>query len=357
MSRGEDTKTSRGVTDSTLGVERDRANDEVIQRSTDLGEAADEVIVRARQRARAVLELSRHREDAALDAALAAGAVRDVLTQDRLVADDLTTLEYAHADSLVFDERSALRRAIIQMLAHEREETNRTLAFERRIADRLVAVRDDMLGSVSHDLRNLLSALLVRTSVVVLTHSHDAPLVDNVRGMQRSIAQMDNLLSDFLDVASMEAGRLRVTPARIDLAAVVAEEVDIHRPIAEARSINLTLETTPLDIEADAKRVSRVVLNLLANALKFTPEGGRIDVRVTRDGDEAVISVSDTGPGIAETELEAIFERFSRLDAQVQGYGLGLYISRALVSAMGGKILVTSKPGEGATFCIRLPAS
>lgn len=353
MAGSEDSKRSRTVTDTTLGVERTRADDELLQRSTALGEAADDVLARARDRARAVLDLARRREDLAPDANRAA---RDAVTQERLVADDIIAGEYADADAAVFDERSARRRAIIQMLALERTLTNRTLASERRVADRLIATRDDILGSVSHDLRNQLSALLVRSSVVVLTHADDRALVDNIRGMQRSIAHMDNLLSDFLDIALMEAGRMRVARASMDVAAVVAEEVEIHRPIAEARSIELTLDATPVTVEGDAKRMSRIVLNLISNAIKFTPDGGRIDVRVAREDEDAIFSVSDSGPGIAEDELERIFERFSRLDEQMQGYGLGLYISRALITAMGGQIWAKSKVGEGATFCVRVPA-
>jgi signal transduction histidine kinase len=352
-----DQKESRQVTDTKLRLERDRADDELAERSAALGENADDVIRRARERAGFVLALARDREDRALDATGAGTHLRAEIGEERTVADEVVQQEYAEADAALFDERSQHRRAIMQLLALERDETDRMLSSERRVSDHMVAVRDDVLGVVSHDLRSHLNAMLVRTSVVLMTHSQDVVLANHMQALQRSLGQMDLLLNDLLDVASMEMGRLRVERAPTDLAVVVADEVGVHRPAAEARSIQLDLEVheSPLVVEIDPARMSRVLMNLLTNALKFTPEGGRIEVTVERRADDAYISIKDSGPGIAADQLETVFERFSRSDPRTRGYGLGLYIARTIIDAHGGRIWVESKLGEGATFHVRLP--
>lgn len=358
MDRRDDSSGSRNVTDQTLRVERTRADDEVLERSTALGENAEDVIRMARERARSVLAIARMREDRALGDAHVLDDLRAKILDERQDADDLLAGEYADADAEILDELSARRRAIIQLLALERGATDRDLARERRSADQRVSDREDLLGSVSHDLRNHLSALLVSASVLILSYPDDPKLVGLVRGMQTAMAQMDNLVGSFLDLASLDAGKLRIEPTPTDLTTVVAEEVDIHRAIADSRSLTLTLDTkvSALPVEIDARAMSRVLLNILANAIKFTPANGSINVRVDRDGNDAAISITDNGPGIAADRLESIFERFSREDPQRRGYGLGLYIARAIINAHGGRIWAESTLGKGTTFQIRLPA-
>lgn len=356
MAGREDSTKSRNVTDTSLRVERDRADDEVLERSTALGETAEDVIRIARERAHAVLALARRREDESLSWASDDAHAR--IGQERRVADDLLATEYAEADAEILDELSQRRRAIIRLLALERGETDRVLAFERRDVDQLLANRDELLGSVSHDLRNHLSALLVSASVLVLMHPDDTKLVEIVHGMQSSLAQMDNLVGSFLDLASIEAGRSRLKLTSTDLVAVVTEEVNLHRAVAQSRSIALSMEapSAPILVEMDGQAMGRVLLNVLGNALKYTPAGGTIGVRVSRDGTEAEVSISDTGPGISEDRLDLIFERFKRVSTTERGYGLGLYIARAIVSAHGGRIWAESTLGTGTSFKIRLPA-
>ena len=347
----------RHVTDSKLAAERACADDELLERSTALGETADDVIERARDRARLVLQLARKREDQVLDAANADAADKAQILDARDLADAVIRTEYAKADAALFDERSEQRRAIIQLLAHERAETDRMLRVERRAADRLLAGRDDMLALVAHDLRGQLSTMLVRTAVVLMKPQQQI-IVDNMEALQRSIARMDLLLTDLLDVASMELGRMRIELVPTDLADVVVAELAVHRPAAEARKVELTLDVrhAPIMLEIDPAKVSRALMNVLTNAVKFTPAGGRVEVVVERRATEACISVKDSGPGIAPDQLEAVFEKFSRSDAQSRGYGLGLFIARALVNAHGGRIWAESELGEGSTFHIGLPA-
>jgi signal transduction histidine kinase len=348
---------TRHSTDSTLAVERGRADEELLERSTALGETADDVIQRARERARRVLQLAREREDHVLDTAHADAAEKATVAEGRELSDAVTEAEYAAADAAVLDERSEQRRAIIQLLALERAETDRMLGAERRAADRLLRGRDDVLGAVSHDLRGHLNTMLLRTSALLLTHSQPA-IVDGMQALQRAIAQMDLLLTDLLDVASMERGRMRIERVPTDFTEVVVAELAVHRPAAEARGIELTLELrdAPIMLEIDPPKLSRALMNVLSNAVKFTPPGGRVDVVVERRATAACISVKDSGPGIAADRLEAVFGKFSRIDALTEGYGLGLFIARTILDAHGGEIWAESKLGEGATFHIWLPA-
>lgn len=358
MARRGDSDTSRNVTDTKLRFERTRADEELLERSTALAETADDVIRRARHRARLVLDLARQREDRELDAANADREVKDQIARARDIADNAVETEYAEADAALLDENSQRRRAIMQLFALEREETDQTLASERFAADHRLAYRDELLGVVSHDLRSHLSALLMRTAVIAETRAHDAELLVHVDTMQRAIAHMDKLVSDLLDMATLELGRLRIERTAMDLVSIVADEVRVHFPAAKAHSIHLALDAprTPIMVQIDPTRMSRVLMNVLTNALKFTPEGGRIEVSVEHDGNDACISVKDTGPGIPADKLEAIFERFSRAGTLAHGHGLGLYIARAIINAHGGRIWVESKQGEGSTFRIRLPA-
>ena len=357
VTKRDEPKDSRSVTDTKLRHERERADEEVLERSAALGESADEVIKRARDRARLVLDLARLREDRALDATHADASERARIADDRKQSDEITAAERAEADAAISDERSQQRRAIIQLLALERDETDQKLAAERWSADRMLTLRDDMLAVVSHDLRTHLSSMLVRTSLVLMQEFQPKLLAGHMQALQHSIAKMDNLLTDLLDVASMETGRVRVECSPTNLAVVVAEEVGVHRPAAEARSIDLILEDNkvPVMVEIDPARMSRVLMNLLTNAIKFTSAGGRIEVAIRLQANEACVSVKDSGPGIAADQLETVFDKFSRIDPLAHGYGLGLYIARAIVKAHSGRIWAESKAGEGSTFHIRLP--
>lgn len=177
--------------------------------------------------------------------------------------------------------------------------------------------------------------------------------------MQRAAAHMDNLVRDLLDVAAIESGRMRVERTMADLGSIVGDEVVVHQAAAEARQLQLTLHVSerPMLANFDPARISRVVMNLLTNSTKFTPNGGRIEVTVDRRGDEAHIAVQDSGRGIAADELESVFDRFAQVGTRKPGYGLGLFIARTIVDAHGGRIWADSVLGQGSTFHIVLPAS
>jgi signal transduction histidine kinase len=178
----------------------------------------------------------------------------------------------------------------------------------------------------------------------------------------RNSSGLLHVVGDLLDVAQFEAGRLSLDLQQSDLGGVVADSVESARPVAAERGIDLRfdIDHSPA-VEVDRARLAQVIDNLLSNALKFTDKGGRVDVRVSALNGSAVVQVSDTGMGIAPDEQAQLFVRFFRGDAAgekaVQGNGLGLWISKAIVEAHGGELGVDSELGRGTTFRVELPSS
>jgi signal transduction histidine kinase len=167
-------------------------------------------------------------------------------------------------------------------------------------------------------------------------------------------------VGDLLFLAQIEAGKLSLEVGAVDLAAVAAESVETARPLAEDKHITLTLATSPVPLlSGDGARLAQLLDNLVSNAIKFTPAGGRVDVRASASRGNAFVEVRDTGMGIPAEEQEHIFERFFRTsratEQAIQGTGLGLAISKAIVHAHGGRITLASSEGEGATFRVTIP--
>jgi signal transduction histidine kinase len=167
-------------------------------------------------------------------------------------------------------------------------------------------------------------------------------------------------VGDLLFVAQVEAGRLSLEEGDVELDAVAAESIEASRPRAAAGGVELELDAQPLPIvHGDRDRLAQAIDNLVSNAIKFTPDGGRVTVRVVREGDSAVIEVSDTGIGISEADLQRLFERFFRTqratNAAIPGVGLGLTIAQAIVHGHEGQLAVQSVEGKGTTFRIDLP--
>jgi signal transduction histidine kinase len=180
--------------------------------------------------------------------------------------------------------------------------------------------------------------------------------------VERNAQRLLKLVSDLLFSAQLQGGRLEFERSEVDLHRLVLQSVESARPRAEAAGIELVLDAEAVpSVDGEAVRLAQLLDNLVSNAIKFTPGGGRVSVHLSpRDG-LVRFEISDTGIGIPEDERERLFERFFRsqtaLERQIQGTGLGLYISKAIVEAHGGRIGVQSEPGEGTTFVVELPAS
>ncbi|MGK4002856.1 ATP-binding protein [Sorangium sp. So ce1036] len=228
-------------------------------------------------------------------------------------------------------------------------------------AQRAIELRDKVLATVSHDLRNPLSAIITATAVLTrraAARGEDRADAKAIEAIQRSAHRMDRLIHDLLDFASLRAGRLALSRKPQDPREIVREAVETFEPLALEKGVRLGAtsdDDVPL-IPCDRDRMLQVLSNLLSNALKVTEPGGAVSVRCERRAEHVVFSVADTGPGIPEDELPHLFERFWR--GQRNGYkgtGLGLAIARELVVAHGGTLGVESRVGEGSTFRFTIP--
>jgi PAS domain S-box-containing protein len=232
-----------------------------------------------------------------------------------------------------------------------------------RDAQAAVQARDDMIAVVSHDLGNPLSAIRIGTSLLL----RSIPVAEQESGgwkhldfIRQSAHQMENLINDLLDVKRLEAGKVALQAQALKPPDVVREVLDVFRPIADGRSLELESQCDaglPY-ISADQQRLNQVLCNLVSNALKFTAAGGRVTVAARRAEDFVLFSVADTGQGIAPEHILHVFDRFwqgQRIGKK--GLGLGLAIARGLVEAHGGRIWVESAVGEGSTFLFTMPVA
>jgi signal transduction histidine kinase len=208
-----------------------------------------------------------------------------------------------------------------------------------------------MIGMFGHDLRGLLSALSLHTELFLRRDGEKA--ADSARSIQLAVHRMDGLITSLLDYVRLKAHRLEIVPRAVDAAKLIREAVEIFRPLAKVKSLTLALviPDIPLRVRADQDRMFQVLSNLLSNAIKFSSVKGSITVQATEFGHDLEIAVRDEGPGIAERDLDRVFEGFCQLqESDTRGLGLGLYICRAIIEAHGGRIWATSRPGEGSTF-------
>jgi signal transduction histidine kinase len=272
---------------------------------------------------------------------------------------NVTVLERPiHRATLISAMHSALR-------ARERQYEVRDLLAA---SQKSVRLRDEFLAMLGHELRNPLGA--IRNTLSALDLRDDGCDPEGVRLrprdralITRQVAHLTRLVDDLLDVSRVTSGKVVLKHERVDLADLVhrcaqslEEMARIHGP---------TLEVTPgadnVFVEGDATRLEQVVTNLLTNAIKYTPPEGRISVRTERIGDDAVLTVADTGTGLSPDMLERVFELFSQSDRTLEraqgGLGIGLTLVRTLVRQHGGEVTARSEgPGRGATFEVRLPA-
>jgi signal transduction histidine kinase len=268
--------------------------------------------------------------------------------------------------ALVLERLARLVRGLDRLRSEEREaraeaEFARRLLAEQnerlREADRL---KDEFVALISHDLRTPLTSIMGYLELAM----DDETLGEEPRTyldvVQRNSERLLRLVNDLLFVARLEAGELDLHSSEVDLGACVRQSVEEARPRAAAKGIELGCEVQSVpDLRADRGRMFQLLDNLISNAIKFTPEGGRVEVRLVQRDTRLRLEVSDTGIGIAKEEVGRLFERFFRAttatERHIPGTGLGLYIACAIVEAHGGGIEVESEPGQGTTFCVELP--
>lgn len=358
MTRKPRVGSARAKTDDSLRTERKNTDD---ARKADRAAAerdADGVVDHARTVADAVLSAARFKADHESlrpRRPAEAGAV----VGERARADRAVRGERATADVTLRSDRKDQANALAALVVHERAVTDAYLLTERARSDDALAYRDDFLGMVAHDVRNLLNGVVL--SLELLRPGGDEPdphVSAAATRIRRYVARMNRLIGDLVDVTSIDAGKLAITPSEGDAAALVAEAMETFLPAALEKGASLSAEVPagPLLAEFDRDRMLQVFANLIANSIKFTPPGGKISVRVEGARGMLRFCVSDTGVGIPSPMLDAIFERFWQVGKNDRrGQGLGLYISKCIVEAHRGRIWAESKAGKGSQLYFTLP--
>ena len=232
----------------------------------------------------------------------------------------------------------------------------------RKSAEESNSLKDEFLATISHELRTPLTAILGWTSMLGAGQLDDETAARALNTIHRNARSQVQLIDDLLDVSRIITGKLRLDVSTTELAQVVEAAVDAMRPAAEAKNIRLQVLLDPQvgPVSGDADRLQQVIWNLLTNAVKFTPKGGRIQVRLERVNSHVEITVSDSGKGIDSEFLPHVFDRFRQADQKSTrahgGLGLGLSIVRQIVELHGGSVHAESEgDGQGATFVVQLP--
>ena len=251
-----------------------------------------------------------------------------------------------HVVSLAI-ERHCLRREREALLASERA--------ARAAAERAARVRDEVLGMVSHDLRSPLSAIAMSANAL-LEGSGELPVLASA--IVRSSEWALRIIRDLVDVTAIEAGRLTIHPEPMVVQAITELICSMFASSAATAGVTLVVEPvgTTLWVDADVDRVVQAVGNLVGNAIKFTPRGGKVTLAVNRDDNSVRFRVADTGVGIAPENIPRLFDRFWQAHESGRGgAGLGLVIAHGIAEGHGGRIEVESQPGRGSTFTLVLP--
>lgn len=260
----------------------------------------------------------------------------------------------AEPDDSYYDEISRLNNELVAM--------QRELARKNAELERLNEQKDQFLGMAAHDLRNPLHAIL-SYSDFLLEDASDVlgeEQLEFLAIIQSSTEFMASLVNDLLDVAKIESGKLKLNQQPTDLSGLVEDNVALNRPLARNKEIDLVpaVEALPR-LWIDPGKIEQVLNNLISNAIKYSPSGTTIDVRLYQDNEQAILEVEDRGQGIPEDELDALFEPFVttsvRGTAGEKSTGLGLVIVKRIVEGHEGEIEVESEVGEGSTFMVVLP--
>ncbi|MEO7121836.1 MAG: ATP-binding protein, partial [Lacisediminihabitans sp.] len=236
------------------------------------------------------------------------------------------------------------------------------VAYDQTKAREVARLKDEFVGLISHELRTPLSSIL--GYLELLRDDEDAPLSESqlryLGVAERNAHRLLRLVGDLLFTAQVESGKFHLDQKQQDLAPIILASVESARPVATAAGITLHTEVVEgLIVNGDSVRIGQACDNLISNAIKFTPSGGSVTLGLSQVGTDVLITVKDTGMGIAASELDKLFSRFFRASTAtrnaVPGVGLGLVITRAIIRAHGGDMAVTSEEGVFTCFSMTLP--
>jgi PAS domain S-box-containing protein len=259
-----------------------------------------------------------------------------------------------------------MRGVTMDITAAVEAESERTELLERESharqqAEEASRLKEEFLATVSHELRTPLNAVVGWSRLLRSGQLDHDGATHAVEVIERNAAAQRQIIEDLLDVSRIITGKLRINTQPVDLLLIIHAAIDAVRPAAEAKEITISTHIEAPDpiVRADSERLQQVLWNLLANAVKFTPSGGKVDVYLEQHGTLAEIRIEDTGPGVPAEFLPRIFERFSQADGSSTrkhgGLGLGLAIVRHLVELHGGTVSATNREEGGAVLIVRLP--
>ncbi|MEA1032294.1 ATP-binding protein [Pseudomonas sp. N-137] len=257
--------------------------------------------------------------------------------------------KWTHGDLFAANDlrRSALENDLARQVHKERQ---------------AVQARDELVAVVSHDLRNPMTVISMLCGMMQKSFSSDGShsskrIASAIDTMQQAASRMNVLLEDLLDTSRIDAGRYTIHPQPLDVSQIFEDACSLLTPLATAKAIDISFHAEPnLKINADPERLFQVLSNLIGNAIKFTPQQGSVGISAMSVGDEIVFSVRDTGEGIKPEQLPHVFDRYWTVkEGNPNGTGLGLYISKGIVQAHGGKLHAESQPGKGSEFSFTVP--
>jgi PAS domain S-box-containing protein len=297
----------------------------------------------------------------------AAGQVIGVCALQSLDASPFAQEDVEWIEALTAQAAAAIENARLhdqlrrhaEELEHRVAERTADLSRAKEEAERANRTKSDFLAGISHELRTPMNAILGFAQLLDLDDL-GGEQGDNVRQILRAGRHLLELITELLDIARIEAGELALSLEPVSVEQLVTEACDLTRPLADQRGVAISIATRAEStfVQADRQRLLQVLLNLLANAVKYNRPEGSVDVQARTDGDRVSIGVRDTGQGVAPQDLARLFEPFERLGLQggtIEGVGLGLALAQRLVEAMNGTLSAASTLGVGSSFTIELP--
>lgn len=222
------------------------------------------------------------------------------------------------------------------------------------------AMKADFLAMISHDMKNPVSIIVGYTEILLNDYNVDSACREMLVSIDSSARGLLHLIMNFLDLSKIEAGALRLHRVETDINEVLHQVVRYQEPLARVKRIAMIEDLRPVPaLRVDRVQMDRVFVNLIGNAIKYTPPAGRVQVQTTSYNGTVEVRIKDTGPGIPAEQQPQLFGKYQRLSpsAQTEGTGLGLFIAKSMIDAHGGMVRVESAPSQGATFIVSLPVT